>query len=917
VIERRDEGQVYLETDRGERKATGSYYTPQYIVEYIVENTVGPLVDEATERVSERRPSVGANQRGDGLVDEILNLKVLDPAMGSGHFLVEATEFLARALATNPYVEAEAPEEEDLTYWKRRVVERCIHGVDKNPLAVELAKLSLWLATVAAERPLSFLDHHLKCGDSLIGARVEDLGEVPPVMLNKKALKERQARYEARVRQANLFETRLVEKLPVVMGRILEITEVESKDYDTVRAKEATDQAVRKLKEPFVAVADLWVSAYFGNEFINGEYDEALMKIGQPEELMKLPAVQRAKEMADQRHFFHWELAFPEVFYDQHGKRLGEQAGFDAVVGNPPYVRVQRIGHEYSDYLFTHYETCSRKIDLSLAFLERSLQLSSREGLAGFISSSQWLSTDYGEAARRYMGDGKVVRIADFGSLPVFDDVSTYPAIFILSKARRDVLLYAKVQEQAALGFDTLKNLDFREREYRWLDDRSWILEREDLRVLLARNTQIDPLSEWGHFFIGALTGCDEVFVVSEQAIQDFDLEADLLIPYAYRGEEIERYGMVIPLARIIYPYKQGNQGEAMLIPEVELKAKYPNIYGYLSSSKQILTQRRDSRRYYAQGSNWYRFLRPGRFDYITPEKLLIRGIATESCVGVLDQNTAFNGANCPGFISSTAENSPMYLLALLNSHLISEYLTQVCPAKLQGYTRFNANNLNEIPIRRIEFTTPADERTQLVEEAKDRAEEAVGALASSGVLGSDTPMDQAMLSQAASPALGFVEERLAAEPEQADVVHDLLAHLAEQMIAMHKEKQSQVEAFWLDLEGITDAETFETLRHKGKWERTLWQRSKACRPFVDEESRSTRRLDESLGWNEDAFKVFVKALVSRVQRLSDLVGVYRAHSSAYRELIARIEATDWLIDQIVYRLYGLTEEEIAIVKGA
>ena len=368
VIERRDAGQVYLETDRGERKATGSYYTPQYIVEYIVENTVGPLVDEATERVSE-----SANRRGDGLVDEILSLKVLDPAMGSGHFLVEATEFLARALATDPYVETEAPEEEDLTYWKRRVVERCIYGVDKNPLAVELAKLSLWLATVAAERPLSFLDHHLRCGDSLIGARVEDLGEVPPVMLNKKALKERKARYEARVRQANLFETRLIEKLPVVMGRILEIAEVESKDYDTVRAKEATDQAVRQLKAPFVAVADLWVSAYFGNEFVNGEYDEALMKISQPEELMELPAVQRARQMADQRRFFHWELAFPEVFYDEHGHRLGEQAGFDVVVGNPPYVssRVEDFYREAKSFIGTRYEIAFYQVDLYYLFMEQ------------------------------------------------------------------------------------------------------------------------------------------------------------------------------------------------------------------------------------------------------------------------------------------------------------------------------------------------------------------------------------------------------------------------------------------------------------------------------------------------------------------------------------------------------------------
>ncbi|MGD2177924.1 MAG: N-6 DNA methylase, partial [Anaerolineae bacterium] len=319
VIERRDAGEVYLETDRGERKATGSYYTPQYIVEYIVEHTVGPLVEEAVERVKERakkaKTEADRAEAEQSLVEEILDLQILDPAMGSGHFLVEATEFLALALATDPYVETAETPEEDLTYWKRRVVERSIYGVDKNPLSVELAKLSLWLATVAADRPLSFLDHHLKCGDSLIGARVEDLGWAPPPVLSKKAQKQVA---QQKAGQINMFEHVLSQMLPTVMGRILEITEQESKDYDTVRAKEAAEQAVRELKAPFEAVANLWTSAYFGNEFAQGDYDEALGVISQPDTLLGLEAVERAPDMAEERRFFHWELAFPEVFYDQN-----------------------------------------------------------------------------------------------------------------------------------------------------------------------------------------------------------------------------------------------------------------------------------------------------------------------------------------------------------------------------------------------------------------------------------------------------------------------------------------------------------------------------------------------------------------------------------------------------------------------
>ena len=177
AIETKQPGELYLATDKGERKATGSYYTPDYIVKYIVEQTLGPLVEEIrNDQLGIRKGEGSAAGRFEAA---ILGLNVLDPAMGSGHFLVEATNFLARALATAELItnyelritNEEKREESDLTYWKRRVVEACIYGVDKNELAVELAKLSLWLETVAADKPLSFLDHHLRHGDSLIGAR--------------------------------------------------------------------------------------------------------------------------------------------------------------------------------------------------------------------------------------------------------------------------------------------------------------------------------------------------------------------------------------------------------------------------------------------------------------------------------------------------------------------------------------------------------------------------------------------------------------------------------------------------------------------------------------------------------------------------------------------------------------------------
>ncbi len=135
-------------------------------------------------------------------------------------------------------------------------------------------------------------------------------------------------------------------------------------------------------------------------------------------------------------------------------------------------------------------------------------------------------------------------------------------------------------------------------------------------------------------------------------------------------------------------------------------------------------------------------------------------------------------------------------------------------------------------------------------------------------------------------------------------------------MIDLNKRKQSRVKTFWLDLEGVTDAATFRALRDKGKQEASLAQKDEAFRPFLRADSHATRSLDESLAWSEDAYKAFVKALANKVKSLSDLVGVYHEHSAAYRGLVLRLSFTDRLIDQIVYKLYGLNDDEIALVEG-
>ncbi|MEA3310025.1 MAG: hypothetical protein U9Q70_11030, partial [Chloroflexota bacterium] len=133
--------------------------------------------------------------------------------------------------------------------------------------------------------------------------------------------------------------------------------------------------------------------------------------------------------------------------------------------------------------------------------------------------------------------------------------------------------------------------------------------------------------------------------------------------------------------------------------------------------------------------------------------------------------------------------------------------------------------------------------------------------------------------------------------------------------IDLHKQKQTRVDAFWADLAAATDAATFEDLREHGKWEQNL-AKVPACLPFVDAESRSTKHLDESLGWDADCYAAFVGLLAGKRAVTAAVQRVYTVHAPAYTALVARIAATDRLIDEVVYRLYGLTAEDIAVVEG-
>ena len=391
------DGKILIRPNPYARKDSGSFFTPQELVDLIVDQTLKPLAEErlkafenkAVELKNDRRPKT---QRKDDLrkldpAEAVLNLKVLDPAMGSGHFLVTAVDFLSDTIAdlieyvpvvpewldgdyVSPLVDRVATIRREIlqrakeSNWvldeaqltdqaiiRRMVLKRCIYGVDKNPLTVELAKVSLWLHSFTVGAPLSFLDHHLRCGDSLIGLRVLEASDY---------LRE----------TAGLFLSSAIAGAETAANGMQHIEELSDADIGEVRESTKLFEGVDEMTAELRGLLDFfcglrWLTAGMKRkERIAFEKRQLFEPIGQyPEQaygllangpeaigvdspgdgdtpLSRFAALwNEARSLAEREGFLHWQVAFPGVW--RYWQNVRPEGGFDAIIGNPPWDRIK------------------------------------------------------------------------------------------------------------------------------------------------------------------------------------------------------------------------------------------------------------------------------------------------------------------------------------------------------------------------------------------------------------------------------------------------------------------------------------------------------------------------------------------------------------------------------------------------
>jgi hypothetical protein len=347
-----------------ERRRSGSHYTPRTLTEPIVRKTLEPILSRLGNSPTPAH---------------ILDLRICDPAMGSGAFLVEACRQLGDVLVKSWHLHDRVPrippDEDEILHARRLIAQRCLYGVDKNAMAVDLSKLSLWLATLAKDHPFTFLDHALRHGDSLVGLTRKQIADFHWLPAPQRSFG--QEIIEQRIKAATGVRQEIIE---------------------------AGDDVPFLLKQQKLALADesLNLVRFAGNlviaAFFGGDNDK--QRKAKREELLHTlsaflqtgnPAMRPTKVEQDLRsgdkaiHPFHWEIEFPEVF-------SGDKGGFDAIVGNPPFLGGKRIsahfGGSYRDWLAAIHEGTDSNADLVAHFFRRVYNMLGNDGAFGLIATN-------------------------------------------------------------------------------------------------------------------------------------------------------------------------------------------------------------------------------------------------------------------------------------------------------------------------------------------------------------------------------------------------------------------------------------------------------------------------------------------------------------------------------------------------
>ena len=726
----------------------GSFFTPGFITMYMCRETVRRAVVQKFNEVKgwacrdfdELYNQIGGKIDDKREANAIINsLKVCDPAVGSGHFLVSAlnellsikselkilqdengktlrdyslevisdelviTDSDGELFAYNPKSAESQRVQKTLFLEKQTLIESCLFGVDLNPNSVKICRLRLWIELLKHAyykeggqlETLPNIDINIKTGNSLVSRFALDADL-------KQALKKSDTTVKSYQNAVNTYRNATSKEEKREMERLIE------RIKGSFRTEIANnDPKVIRLENLRVKLATLEQSQLFAETAAQKKEREKLEKdVGT---LSAELEVIRSNKIFE--HAFEWRFEFPEVLDDN-----GDFTGFDIILGNPPYIRQETIGSRAKEQLAQTYRTYHGSADLLVYFVELGVNLLRRRGQFSYIIANKWMRADYGKPLRKWLKGQQLLQIVDYGDLPVFEEATTYPCILSVEKAEpteHDVqVVKMESLEDNLRDYAQMSGYTQPQAE---LDDNGWSLASEDTQKVLAKLSKVGvPLEQYvdGKIYYGIKTGLNDAFVVDEatknKLIAEDPKSAEVIKPFL-RGRDIKRWQLDLGKQYLLFIpwhfplHEDKNISGASKEAEAAFQEGYPAIYNHLLKYKEELSKRNKAEtsiRY-----EWYALQRYAASYWQELEKPKIMYLVFQVKPAFAFDTDGSYGNNATWMIPK----EDYMLLAILNSKigwfLISNYCTQI----QNGY-QLIFKYLGRIPIRTINFSDPADQ---------------------------------------------------------------------------------------------------------------------------------------------------------------------------------------------------------------
>ncbi len=736
----------------------GSFFTPGFITMYMCRETIRKAV---VQKFSSLVPEAGINTIADiyGLIphkiskkqanETINSIKICDPAVGSGHFLVSAlneliaikndlkiledregkslhryevevvndelivTDEEGELFEYNPNNKESQRMQETLFHEKQTLIENCLFGVDINPNSVKICRLRLWIELLknayyknATElETLPNIDINIKCGNSLVSRFAIDADLSQALKKSKWNIDSYRIAVDTYRNAENKAQKREMEKL---------IADIKSDFRSEITLNDTKAKKLRKLS------GDLFMLTNQTQLFEMGKKEKAAWSKKVTDLTQETAAITaEIEEIRSNKIFenaFEWRFEFPEVLNNE-----GDFMGFDVVIGNPPYMRVQEIQSSQPTqklYYESQYQNAKAAYDLANIFFELAINISSQHSNNAYIFPHKFFNAASSDVFRTYLKTGQYIdEIAHFGANMVFEDADTYTCVAQFSKRASDGFQFQRFPFKSDFKNQMLDKNQYTFITYEMIDKASqlygsnqWILFDDKLGFnvfeKIYKNSKLFSEAFEG-IFQGLATSKDDLYIlerIDKEVFKlkvpisgnEYELEQELFKPFLM-GKDVQRYSYLSTNKFVFFPYKFEN-GNAEIVTIEEIKEKYPKTFIYVQEHEKIFKARESGKA--GRMQHWHTYIYPKNLNKFEQPKLSSMEICANHPNVTLNHEKLYHTTKAYSWVKKEeTKESYEFLLAIANSKLLWWFL-KTTGDTLQGDARtFKTNYLNPFPL--------------------------------------------------------------------------------------------------------------------------------------------------------------------------------------------------------------------------